>query len=266
MPGVTLEHAAKVQSRPPHTRMTIQGKHLLPSLALLLLGLPCSVSAWVLSTPAYTMTLSDGLWTLQDSVTHDTVNRVTNHSGYPVELLGRPLSGSVDLDREASQRAADILPVQGAPAKIWDSVEVQGAHSFRVAEWRDTSAMAGDPSLRARTYALHQDGILFIATLRYRPGGCPSTLYTLRVALATLTLMDTAPIRRQFASKPSWDAPHPPAKERDALGRLRRAGPTLQKLFPPGSIRAGYTPVSKAARLQGLPQPLPYHGCADPPP
>lgn len=237
----------------------------LPALGLLAFAPPAVADSWVLSTPAYSLTFTD-LWHPSDTVVHPALNTVINHGGYTLDILGIPVDTLPDLDTESGKRAAAALPAQGRPERTWDSLEVQGGYVFLAAEWRDTSTLAADPLIRARTYALEKGGILFIATFRYRPGGCSSHLFSLRAALATLSLKTASPVRRPQSSRGGAAPSARPREGRDALGRWTGAGPWLQIYPPQGKSHPGYGPVSKAARLQGLPQPLPYHGCSDSPP
>jgi hypothetical protein len=143
-----------------------------------------------------------------------------------LETFALPAGGSVDPGPAMLARARRLLAAEAEQLRLVDTLETLGPHAFRVREWRDT-AYGSDSAWRARIYSLHRGGVLFLASLHYRAGGCGTTLFTVRRGLETLEITGTdgiampgagagKGIRQEGAGGTAWDA----------LGRLHApAGP-----------------------------------------
>lgn len=199
----------------------------MPVLFLLLAALamsPAFSDSLVLSTPSWTVTFPAALWRAADTAAPGASHTLSDTRGNRLALSGGALSAGFDWDSALLAAAAEALAAPASRlARMLDSTEILGSQAFTVREWRDPEGPARDSLRRARVYFARRGDLHFVAALRYRKGGCGSTLFSLRENLQSLVLGDPlASVARRPAVSVRLEAPR-----HDALGRRRDSRSTI---------------------------------------
>lgn len=213
----------------------------MPSLFLVLAAFaasPASSDSLALTAPSWSVTFPAVLWRVADTAAPGASHTLSDTRGHQLALSGGALTAGSDVDSALLAAAAQALAAPASRlARTLDSSEALGSHAFIVREWRDPAGPSQDSSRRARVYFARRGDHHFLATLRYRSGGCSSTLFSLRESLKSLVLGDplAAAVRRPAVSV-RFDAPR-----HDALGR-RRDDPSAFRWSTAARNREGIGP------------------------
>lgn len=213
-------------------------------LLLLLIGTPSAFAdSLFLSTPSWSIAFPAALWRLADTAALGATYTLTDSRGHRLTLSGGvvPAGSHSDSLLLASAAAALAAPPNRLEPTL-DSTEVLGSHAFTVREWRDPEAAPLDSLKRARVYWARRGSLHLLATLRYRSGGCGSTLFSLRKSLQSLVLGDPL---AALAREPAVLTPSA-SPSRDALGR-RRASASVLLWSPSRAPKHGAAARAKTA-------------------
>lgn len=216
---------------------------------------PAVADSLRVSTPLFALTFVD-FWTHAEPPLPLGADARVVFNGATLELFAWPSPSGSDRDTALASRAARLLTTSVPPLRTADTLELLGAHAFTVREYRDTAVGAAEPQMRARLYALHRGGILFLASLRYRPIGCNSTLFTVREALNRLEIHGVIGIAAwRPLSAPDTRQSVPGANFRDALGRRK----------PGSNSMPTYRPAQGNSKATVRRKPAAPPACFDPP-